>query len=261
MFVLVLFVSIFNVGYSLQCINNCSMIYSINQPFILPLNCNYISSNRCSVKLIFWYERRSYVVTFPGDLLNDPNIGDNRHFIMIETAMNRFFSYDINHVCKDENDCARLFAEKKIIEMTQKILNISNIYFDLQRILYQKSILSNDLVCFDSNETIRQCAISGIIGSCQIIDDLIKRKLYRRSCQRSIQESASVNIYDSGNFAMITVKCNRMLCNGPLTIEAVKKVLNHYNITDSNGRLPGNSSRMSFMYYLFILTLFLFISS
>jgi len=233
------------------------MIYSINQPFILRSNCSYISTNRCSVKILFWYQRGRYIVTFPGDLLNDHNIGDNRIFIMIETAMNKFFSYEINHVCKDKDDCARLFAEKKIIEMTQRVINISNLYSDLQRILYRKSILSEGLACFETNEAVRQCTVSGIIGSCQIIDDLVKYKLHRRSCQRSIQESASVNIYDSGSFAMMTVKCNRMLCNGPLTIEAVKKVLNRYNITDINGRLPGNTSRMSLIRYLFILALFL----
>jgi len=233
------------------------MLYSINQPFSLSSNCNYISTNQCSVKLVFWYERGNYVVTFPGDLLNEHSIGDNRQFIMIETAMNTFFSYDINHVCKDKDDCARFFAEKKILEMTQRIFNISNIYFDLKRILYQESILSEDLVCFDTNDAVRQCSISDTIGSCQILDDLIKHKIHRRLCQRSTQQSASVNIYDSGSFAMMTVKCNRMLCNGPLTIEAVKKVLNRYNITDIHGRLPGNSSHMSLMYYLFILTLFL----
>ena len=30
------------------------------------------------------------------------------------------FSYDINYVCDDKDDCARIFAKKKIFEMTQK---------------------------------------------------------------------------------------------------------------------------------------------
>ncbi len=89
------------------------------------------------------------------------------------------------------------------------------------------------------------------------VDDLVKHKLHRRSCQRGTQESASVNIYASGSFAMMTVKCNQMLCNGPLIIDAVKKVLNRYNMTDINGRLPENSSHISLMCYSFILTLFL----
>jgi hypothetical protein len=171
--------------------------------------------------------------------------------------MNTFFSYDINYVCKEKDDCARSFAEKKIMEMTQRVFNISNIYSDLQQILYQKAFLSEDLACFDTNEAIRQCAVSGMISSCQIVDDLVKNKLHRRSCQRSTQESANVHVYDAGSFAMMTVKCNRMLCNGPLTIEAVKKVLNHYNITDIHGRLSGKSSQVLLQYYLFVLALFL----
>lgn len=259
MFLLILSVSIFNVLYSLECLHNCSMTYSLDEPFILPMNCSYISTNRCSVKLIFWYEHRNYIVTFPGDFLNDQILGDDRQFLMIQTTMNTFFSYDFNHVCKDRNDCARLFAEKKIFEMRQRLFNISNIYSDLQRILYKKSTVSEDLICFDTNEAVRQCAVPGIIGSCQIIDDLVKYKLHRRSCQRSTYESASINIYDSGNFAMMTVKCNRMLCNGPLTVEAVKKVLNHHNITDINGRLPGNSSRLSYLYLIFLFQYILYV--
>ncbi len=255
MFLCICIGCIFNVVYSLQCANNCSMIYSMNQSFILSLNCTYISTNQCSVKLLFWYERETYVITFPGDLFNDQIIGDNRHFMMIETSMKTFFSYEINHVCKDQDDCGRIFAEKKIIEMTRRFFNISNIYIDLKRILHRESTSSNDLACFDMNEAVRQCAVSGFIGSCQIIDDLIKHKFHRRSCQRNTQESANVNIYDSGSFAMMTVKCNRMLCNGPLTTEAVKKVLKYYNITDMNGRLSGKCSRMSLRSYLFILTL------
>ena len=158
---------------------------------------------------------------------------------------------------KREDDCARIFAEKKIPEMTQRIFNTSYLFSDLEKILNRQSFVAEDLLCFDTNESIRQCAVSGTSGSCQIIDDLVKRKLHRRSCQRHTRESTSVNIYDSGNFAMMTVKCNRMLCNGPLTTEAVKKILRHYNITDIYGRLPGKTSHMSLTYYLFILTLIL----
>ncbi len=258
MFFLVLLLSVFNLAYSLQCIDNCSMIYSMYQPFVLPSNCNHVSVNRCLVKLAFWYNHRNYSVTFTGDSLNDNNIVDNRHFIMIETAKNQFFSYDIHHVCKENDDCARIFAEKEIIQMTKRSYNISNIYSDLRRVLYEKSALSNNLACFDMNDAVRQCTVPGMSGSCQIIDDLVKHKFHRRLCLHSAQESASVNIYDSGIFAMMTVKCNRMLCNGPLTIGAVKKILQYHNVTDVNGRIPGsNSAQILLTGYLFILTNFL----
>jgi hypothetical protein len=227
------------------------------EPFILPSNCKHVSANRCSVKLLFWYNNRNYSVIFTGDPLNDNHVADNRHFIMIETANNKFFSYDIHHVCRETDDCARIFAEQKIIQMTKRSYNMSNIYSDLRRVLHQKAALSKDLACFDMNDAVRQCTIPGISGSCQIIDDLIKHKFHRRLCLHSAQESASVNIYDSGSFAMMTVKCNRMLCNGPVTIATVRKILQYYNITDANGRLPGSSSQILLTRYLFMLTAFL----
>lgn len=253
--ILVFLGSIFNLVNTLQCINNCKMIYSMNQSFVLPSNCSYISSDRCSVNILFWYEQGQYVVTFPGDLSYDDNLDDNRHFIMIETVNNTFFSYDINHICRDKDDCAVYYAQMKISEMSKRFYNIPNLYFDLKRILYKNIHTDDDLLCFDTNEAIRQCLLSGMSGSCQIMDDLSKHRIYRRSCQHHTHQSANVNIYDSGSFAMMTIKCNRNLCNGPVTIEAVKHVLNHYGITDKHGRLSGISSHMSFDYYLVLLLL------
>jgi hypothetical protein len=137
--------------------------------------------------------------------------------------------------------------------MIKRSYNISSIYSDLQRILNDKSALSKNLACFDMNDVVRQCTIPGMSGSCQIIDDLIKHKFYRRLCLQSAHQSASVNIYDSGSFAAMTIKCNRMLCNGPLTITAVKKILTYHNITDVHGRILGRSSQILLNSYLFIL--------
>ena len=36
---------------------------------------------------------------------------------MIETAMNMHFSFDINHVHYENDDCAHIFVEKKIIQL------------------------------------------------------------------------------------------------------------------------------------------------
>ncbi|CAF1036280.1 unnamed protein product [Adineta steineri] len=229
----------------------------MSQPFILPSNCSSITANRCSVKLIFWYNHKNYSVTFTGESLYIANAGDNKQSMMIETAKNNFFSYDIHHVCKETDNCARNFAEQKIIQMTQRSYNVSSIYFDLQRLLHDKFASSENLACFDINDDVHQCTVPGMSGSCQIIDDLIKHKFYRRLCLYNTRESASIHIYDSGNFAMMTIKCNRMLCNGPLTIAAVRKVLQHHNITDINGRLTGNSLQIYLTHYLFILMVFL----
>ncbi len=41
--------------------------------------------------------------------------------------------------------------------------------FLLKRILYRKAISSEDLLYFDTNGAVRQCAVSGTIGSCQML--------------------------------------------------------------------------------------------
>ena len=246
---------------ALQCIDNCSMNYSMSQSFVLPNNCTTVSARHCGVKLVFWYDRRNYSVTFTADSAYDHSVTDDRHFIMIETTKNqKFFSYDIDHVCKDTDDCARFYAEQRINQLIQRSYNVSNIYVDLQRILYEKSTLSKNLACFDMNDAVRQCAIPGMPGSCQIIDDLIKHKFHRRLCVHSAHQLASVNIYDSGSFALMTVKCNRMLCNGPLTIAAVKKILTRHNITDEHGRIPGSHGQILLTSYLFIFMTFVSLS-
>lgn len=257
MFFLVLQLSLIHLTSTIQCTDNCSMIYSIDQQFVLPSNCNYISAEHCSVKIVYWYDRGNYSVQFISDSLYEQHMGDQRDFLMIETAKNHFFSFDIHHICKEIDDCARIFAEQKILQMTKQFYNISKLYFDLRRVLYDKNSVSKNLACFDMNDGVRQCTVPGMSGSCQIIDDLIKHKFHRRLCLHTTQESASVNIYDSGSFAMMTVKCNRMLCNGPLTIAAVKKILYRHNITDIDGRISGSSSAILLTHYLFIFMTFL----
>lgn len=228
----------------------------MSERFHSPTNCSLITTNYCSVKLVFWYEHRNYTVKFSGDdFLEQHHMGDSRHFLMIETAGKKFFSYDIYHYCRDADDCAVEFAKTKIAEMTRRFYNTSKIYNDLQRVLRRRPTLSQNLACFDMNDVVRQCTVPGMSGSCQIIDDLIRHKFHRRLCLHTIHESASVNIYDSESFSMMTIKCTHMLCNGPITVAAVKKILHRHNLTDIHGRLPGTSGQIRINQYLFLITI------
>jgi hypothetical protein len=244
MFQWVLFAGCLSLVLCLQCRTNCSMNYSMQQSFVLPLNCTYIIMNQCSVKLTVWYERDYYRVTFPGESSIDSNLPDDRYFIMIEIGNRPFFVYDINYICKDADDCTQRFIEKNIIDIMKYSRNFSLLYVDLRRVLYRPAIHSHDLACFDTNEVIRQCSTYSIPGSCQIIYDLVKHKYHRRTCQRTYNRtSTSINIYDTTSSSIMTIACNRMLCNGPLTILAVKNILYRYRITDSHGRLLRNTSK------------------
>lgn len=253
---IVIFTCFFDVFYALQCTSNCSMMSSMSEQFLSPTNCSLITTTYCSVKLVFWYEHRNYTMIFSGeDFLEQHQMNDNRHFIMIETTKKKFFSYDIYHHCKETDDCAVEFAKKKIVEMTSRFYNTSKLYYDLGRILRRPTSLSQNLACFDMNDVVRQCTVPGMSGSCQIVDDLIKRKFHRRLCLHTLYESASVNIYDSDSFSMMTIKCTHMLCNGPITVAAVKKILNKHNLTDIHGRLPGTSAQILINRYLFLLAI------
>jgi hypothetical protein len=45
-------------------------------------------------------------------------------------------------------------------------------------------------------------------------------------------------MFDLGNYASFSIKCNRSLCNGPVTSQAVKEIVFKYNITKTiEGRL------------------------
>lgn len=259
MFLVGLLLSLLDLAGGLRCTDSCSVTYSMNEPLTVPSNCSHITATRCLVKLLFWYDRGTYHVSFSGISFHDIHIDDNRHFVMIEAVGNRFFSYDIHYICKESDDCARTYAEEKIMQMTKHSYNIANIYSDLQELLYDKSSLSANLACFDNHDSIQQCAVPGVSGSCQVVDDLTKFKFHRRLCLHSNYPSASVNVFDSGSVAMMTVRCNRMLCNGPLTMGAVKRILYHHNITDLNGRLPGRSSQIPVAHYLLILISYYFI--
>ena len=256
MFFLLLVLSYFHRAISLQCTDHCSMTSRMNQTFTLPSNCSYVLASRCAVKLVFWYNRGDYTVSWSSELSPESPPTENHHFLMIELANNAFFSNAIQYACKDADDCALRFAEKKINDMIHRSFNLPSIYRHLERLLCQNDGPSDNLACFDMNEAVRQCTVSGISGYCQMVDDLLKYKVHQRLCRHSSQQSTGVNIYDSGHFAAITVKCSRMLCNGPLTIAAVKRLLRNHNITDTNGRLTADSSsrRLTSCFFMCLLS-------
>jgi hypothetical protein len=123
------------------------------------------------------------------------------------------------------------------------------------------SMGNNDIACFDSNEKVHQCAIATKPGACNIDQQLTGRKTITRSCDNQlIFQSQYVSIYDSGTFARFSIACNRSLCNGPMTLQAVKEVMFKHNITQTiDGRL-NHGLRLSLSYPILILLISLIIS-
>lgn len=239
----------------LRCIDQCSMIYSIDDKFTIPNHCNSTNAYRCSVELIFRYDRRNYSVHWTSENSSRDDFStDERQFLMIETVREPFFSHSIQQTCRNKDFCHVDLVHEILSRLVQRSFNTTMIFSSLKRILYQPYINNSNLACFDMNNDVRQCSIPGMIGYCQMVDDLIKSKLHKSSCKQNDRLSASVNIYDSGYFALITINCNRMLCNGPLTIDAVKRILRYHNITNYDDRLSlGNRIQLSTLLFLFLI--------
>ncbi len=86
--------------------------------------------------------------------------------------------YSSNHRCKKKDDCAREFAINTAPEiLRQPIIDYRSIAAELKPLLLAAPSTENtDLVCFDSNENIRQCSIATIYGECKALDYLTEKK-------------------------------------------------------------------------------------
>jgi hypothetical protein len=175
---------------------------------------------------------------------------NDRLYVVLELdsfGSNTLF-YSSNHECKNKDDCAREFAINNAPEiLRQPIIDYKSIAAELKPLLLAAPSAENtDLVCFDSNENIRQCSISTIYGECKSSDYLTEKKKIIRSCDNEKYGLKKyVSIYDSGSFSTFDFQCNRSLCNGHMTMEAVKNIMFKYNVTKTmEGRLKNNSLKL-----------------
>ncbi|CAF1660436.1 unnamed protein product [Adineta ricciae] len=110
-----------------------------------------------------------------------------------------------------------------------------------------------DLSCFDSDENIRQCGLVSRPGICQAAQRLRRNSRTKRGCNNQLYTNGkSVTAYDFGSFE---IRCNRSLCDGPLTFQAVKDVMFKYNITKTvDGQLSqGIRHSLSFIFVILII--------
>ncbi|CAF1509594.1 unnamed protein product [Didymodactylos carnosus] len=163
--------------------------------------------------------------------------------------------YDIHHVCKDRGDCAQEFARTTITEMLKRQINYLSIVSELRPLVLvdPQSPNNTDLVCFDPKENVRQCAIATNRGSCVISDKLTENEI-TRYCNNDMQAMLGyLNISDLGSSATFDVHCTRPLCNGHLTLKAVKDILFKYGLTKTpEGRLNNGSQCIKISIWLIV---------
>ncbi|CAF1048657.1 unnamed protein product [Adineta steineri] len=232
---------------ALQCSTNCSYTFNFDTPFNVPSRCNQqVSAEKCRVQLTFWYYLQEYVVNFEAEPSKTIISTDNQRTTMIEIKPTEsfFFYYGISHTCTNGDNCAQEFAQIAVYEIIERQINYLAIVNELRPLILTapQSANDSDLACFNSNENVQQCAIANIHGTCTISDKLIENEIIQ-SCSNDMHTKLSyLNISDSGSHATFNINCNRPLCNGQLTLKAVKDIMFKYNVTLSpQGRLNNGS--------------------
>jgi hypothetical protein len=240
---------IISLSYALQCTTSCSFSSNLNATFAIPESCDRITSEKfCAFRMSLY--QTNYYSSLSFKIVSSNYSFSEYHYA--RAALSDYgsidFSYSISHECKHTDDCALEFAKNKMPDILRRLAtNYEDIRNELLPLLSSgSSIEDTDLSCFDIKENVRQCAIAKKPSSCQATQQLMGTKKTNRSCSHDLYGSKkSVSISDFGQYASFEIKCNRSLCNGPMTLQAVKEVMFKYNITKTiDGRL-NNALRLS----------------
>lgn len=216
-----------------------------------------ISAGQCQVEISINYYTEEVTISFSSE--RSSYIMKDRSFLFIQFVYDSL-SLSHDHKCKDKDDCAREFAMNNVRNiLNRSMINVRSIVSELKPILISNPSTSNtEMMCYVSEENIRLCSPGAVPSECKFIDDLIDKKKSNRFCEQDKDSVKKyVSIYDSGDFARLTMQGNRSLCNSPKSAEAVKDILFKYNVTITHsGRLRNNSSQLSISSLVFLIFLF-----
>jgi hypothetical protein len=265
--VIIFLLHINSLSYALQCTTNCSFSLSVNEPFEIPDHCNQMTSAAiCESRISIWSSIYLYITL---DASTSNTGGGDSYYASVGLSSygSITYSYSIDHRCNNKDDCGREFAMNKIPSILNRpAIDLEALKNELSPLLSSNlSLAVADLLCFDSNQNVRQCAVVSKPGVCESSDLISKRTKTTRSCNRDSIEifgaEPYIGMFDMGSYVSFSIKCNRSLCNGPMTSQAVKEILFKYNITKTlDGRL-NNGFRLSLsslFLMLNIIILFLF---
>ena len=253
-----------SLSFALECTRNCYFSINFGDPFEIPARCNETGPARlCQVDMSVSHNFNYIFFSFSTFTYNIP--GDDTHNVWIQLADDGSLSVSsgVTRYCNKKDDCARELASSSMHELfNHPSIDSRALKAELSPLLSSNFSTGNpDVACFDSNEKVQQCAIATKPGACNVFQQLTGRKTITRTCDsKQIIQSQYISIYDSGKSASFSLACNRSLCNGPMTIAAVKEVIFKYNITKTiDGRL-NHGLRLSLSYPILILLISLFIS-
>jgi len=166
-------------------------------------------------------------------VFNTTRLSD-KDFINIALNTTQYFSYHIEHGCDNFDDCAGVFAEKKMIEMKEKTYNVSYILDDFDNLL-SSTDTSKGFTFYDRNRITDNCSSPDKL--CYLRHNQINDGTDAVGCPRGFGISpVNVAVHDQGYSVELSFHCSRRLCNTIETMNKVKNILFKYNITDKNGR-------------------------
>ena len=250
-----------HLAYSLRCFHNCSRTFTMNHKFVAPTNCTYVSRDQCSAELVFWYDRNSYMVSFPGQMSFNSSMVDNGHLLMIEMEPKRSFSYHVKHACKSGRNCALRFAKNTVKHMARRTYNTSDIYIGLEYVFKHGWPNYGWLYGVSTNYATQPPVPTGKIGTCTAVYDILRRKSHPVLCSRRTRPNNSVEIFTSDDVSMVVVKCDRMYCNRHTDTSKFTPILYRHKVLHEFYGLTAASSRLSSMGILLLSMLFFSVSS
>jgi hypothetical protein len=257
---IILFLLFFFSCNALRCTTNCTFTYNITNPFTIPDTCNQIvSAGKCQARLAFMYNFGSYFFDLSDasqtTIFNSNN--QRRAKLQLYLPSTVYLSHYVDIACKDKDDCARELAINMATEMSQRRYDFLRIMDELAPLILGPPLSSSnpELNCYDSNQKVHQCATLTKPGSCIVANKITNNQISSSCRTDSFEREISINMYQEKDDATFDIRCNRNLCNGRSTLQAVKQILYRHNITQTpDGRLNG--SRFHISIFLMIIMIF-----
>jgi hypothetical protein len=253
--------------HALRCTTNFSNTYNLTQPFVIPDQCSQIvSAGKCTASVTFSFDRQEYTVQFHADpSVYISGVDNTRHAYMSLLSTNSlYFSYTIEYGCKNKDDCARDLVRDGLMDILERQFPISNIKDELLPLISSSALPPNNshLLCYVSNEQIRQCGTSSKPGSCFISHHILGNTMNRTCSGGIMSDTIAVSMYQSSNHITFNIYCNRTLCNENSTLQAVKNLLFNHNVTVTlDGQLgtTGNIGSKLLVPNLFLIMMIYFL--
>lgn len=171
------------------------------------------------------------------------------------------FSYTIERICNNEDDCARNSITNLANTILQRQYNYSAIMNELEPLIVGPSLTPDDLYlkCYDSNQTIQRCGTLSKPESCSIFNIMSESKTFIGCNYDWTISNAYIQIYQTdSNLSSFDIDCNQSLCNTYSIAQAAKQLMFKHRITVTPiGLLYNSISKLMISTVFIIMMIFI----